>query len=286
MENFYWSVEEMRSQHKHIETCYEDKTKAVWMCMNGSPRPCFSLELLRVMNNFLTDIQTNQGTYANQKIRYVIGASLINGVYNFGGDLELFSELIKNQNRQGLVDYGRACIDVLYKIITHLEKDIDMIALVQGDALGGGFEAVLSATVVVAERGCVMGCPEILFNLFPGMGAFNLLSLKLGPAMARKMILSGDRYLAEDLYDMGIVHILAEKGKGREAVYEYIKRADKLSNGYAGMRRVMDQYNAISHEELMRIVEVWADAALSLSSRDIRLMNRLTDKQIVFNLPN
>ena len=43
------------------------------------------------------------------------------------------------------------------------------IALVQGDALGGGFECALSFDVLIAERSAKMGLPEVLFNLFPGM---------------------------------------------------------------------------------------------------------------------
>ena len=41
------------------------------------------------------------------------------------------------------------------------------IVLVQGDALGGGFECALASDVIVAEESAQMGLPEILFNLFP-----------------------------------------------------------------------------------------------------------------------
>jgi len=38
------------------------------------------------------------------------------------------------------------------------------ISLVQGDALGGGFEFALSSNLIVAERGVRMGFPEIIFD--------------------------------------------------------------------------------------------------------------------------
>jgi len=44
------------------------------------------------------------------------------------------------------------------------------ISLAQGDALGGGFEAALSCSVIIAERRARFGFPEVMFNLFPGMG--------------------------------------------------------------------------------------------------------------------
>ena len=45
------------------------------------------------------------------------------------------------------------------------------IALVQGDALGGGFECALAHDLIIAERSAKLGLPEVLVNLFPGIGA-------------------------------------------------------------------------------------------------------------------
>ena len=50
----------------------------------------------------------------------------------------------------------------------------------QGECLGGGFEAALSSDVIVAEKSARFGFPEILFNLFPGMGAYSFLERKIG----------------------------------------------------------------------------------------------------------
>ena len=76
--------------------------------------------------------------------------------------------------------------------------------------------------LLLPKRGVKLGLPEVLFNLFPGMGAYSLLSAKIGPALAERMILSGKLYLAEELYDMGVIDILAEKGDGELALYNYI----------------------------------------------------------------
>ena len=43
------------------------------------------------------------------------------------------------------------------------------IGLAQGDALGGGFESLLSFNVIIAERDARFGFPENIFGLFPGM---------------------------------------------------------------------------------------------------------------------
>ena len=124
-----------------------------------------------------------------------------------------------------------------------------------------------------------MGLPEVLFNLFPGMGAYSLLSRKIGFAAAEKMILSGCLYSAEQLYDMGVVDILAEKGEGEVAVYRYIKNASKSSNTFQSIQKLKDICNQVSYKELVDIATVWADSAMKLTSKDLRMMERLVRRQ-------
>ena len=107
----------------------------------------------------------------------------------------------------------------------------------QGDALGGGFETALSSDILIAEQGTKMGFPEILFNLFPGMGAYALLSRKLDAKRAERIILSGKLYSAEELYDMGLVDVLVAPNAGEAAVQEYVKREERARNGYQALRK-------------------------------------------------
>ena len=189
------------------------------------------------------------------------------------------ASLIQQADRDGLLAYGKKCIDVLYANIVHFNRPITTISLVQGDALGGGFEAALSSDVLIAEKGTQMGFPEILFNLFPGMGAFSILSRKLDPKRAERMILSGNLYSAEELHDMGLVDILADKGDGEMAVYDYIRRENRARNGFRAVREVRDAINPITYDELLQIVEIWVDTALKLEARDLRMMERLVARQ-------
>jgi DSF synthase len=160
-----------------------------------------------------------------------------------------------------------------------LELPIVTIGLVQGDALGGGFEAVLSFNVIVAEKGTRFGLPEIAFGLFPGMGAHCLLARKVGLAKAEQMMLSNRLYTAEEMYEMGLVHVLAEPGCGEEAVNAYIARNGRKQNGHRGIYEASSLVHPITLDELEAVVEVWADAALCLSDSDLKLMKRLVDAQ-------
>ncbi len=265
--------------YQQLNTYYDEKFRVGWFLMKAEPRPCFTPTLLQELAAYLADVKNDMLNSRGEKYDYLVVGSEVEGIFNLGGDLDLFTHYINQRDREGLLGYAIQCIDILYQNMHHYNVDLTTISLIQGDALGGGFEAALSGNIIIAERGVKMGLPEVLFNLFPGMGAYSLLSRKIGAIKAEQMILSGRIYKAEELYDMGVIDILAEPGEGETAVYQYIKSANRASNSYQAMRRVKDICNNITYEELTRIANVWADAALNLSDKDLRMMQRLVKRQ-------
>ena len=262
-----------------LKTYYDSKNKIGWFLMKGAPRPSFTLKLLVDINGYIDNVKREMVATNGEKYDYLVVGSDIEGVFNLGGDLELFRQYIATGNRQGLLDYAIKCIDILYQNMFHYDLDLTTISLIQGDALGGGFEAALSSNIIIAERGVKMGLPEVLFNLFPGMGAYSLLSRKIGFVAAEKMILSGTIYSAEQLYEMGVIDILAEQGEGELAVYRYIKNASRSRNTFKSMQKIKDICNQVSYKELADIATVWADSALQLTPRDLRMMEKLVRRQ-------
>ena len=212
-------------------------------------------------------------------LRFLVLGSRSPGVFCFGGDLDLFQSLIRDGNRDGLVHYGYRCVEILDRNMRALELPILTIGLVQGAALGGGFEALLSFDHLIAERGATFGLPEVVFGLFPGMGAHAILSRKLGSAMAERLILSNETYSAEQMYDLGIVHQLAEPGEGVQACRDYIARSSRRHPGLVKAREAMRTASPVPLAELKRIVEIWADSAMSLRDQDLKVMSRLSRAQ-------
>ncbi len=202
------------ADNSQLKTYYDAKNKIGWFLMNGAPRPSFTLRLLDDITDYIDSVKQEMSETNGEKYDYLVVGSDVEGVFNLGGDLDLFSKYIETGNRQALLDYAIKCIDILYQNIFHYDLDLTTISLIQGDALGGGFEAALSSNIIVAEKGVKMGLPEVLFNLFPGMGAYSLLSRKIGFTAAEKMILSGCFSSGEKLFDVGVVDVLAEKVEG------------------------------------------------------------------------
>lgn len=266
-------------QYEQLKTFYDAKYKTGWFSMRGFPRPCFTPTLLQDIASYFSQVKQEMLASQGDKYDFLVLSSDINGVFNLGGDLDLFASLIKEQDGDGLLRYAISCIDVLYANMVHLNTDLTTISLVKGDALGGGFEAALSSNVLVAEKGTKLGLPEVLFNLFPGMGAYSLLSRKIGTAKAEKMILSGKLYSAEELFEQGVVDVLAKPGDGELEVYRYIQKSAKSQNSHQALRKVRDYCNPVSYEELLNITKIWVESALKLTPKDLRMMQRLVQRQ-------
>ncbi len=263
---------------ENLNVAYEARHGVYWCRMRPHERPSFTPGLLADladMQRGLVRVAANSDT----PLRYYVLGSELPGIFSLGGDLTVFADRIRDRDGAALTRYARSCIDVLYNNAVSFNLPVVTIALVQGDALGGGFEAALSCDMIVAERGARFGLPEVLFNLFPGMGAYSFLARRLGAAQAEKMVLSGRIYTAEELHELGIVHMLAEPNMGEQAVREFIEKNGKRHNAQAGIFRAGRCVAPVSYDELREISQIWVEAALALTESDLRRMERLTIAQ-------
>ena len=80
-----------------------------------------------------------------------------------------------------------------------------VVAAVNGFALGGGLELAMSCDFIIASSTAKMGLPEVSLGLLPGYGGTQRLSRYVGKALARRMVLTGDVYSADQLFQWGLV---------------------------------------------------------------------------------
>lgn len=263
---------------EQLEVSWDETLGALWTFMRPRGRPSYNPDLLADFHAWQRGILARFSDSPSE-LRYLLLGSRTPGVFNLGGDLDLFAAKIRERNRDALVAYGKSCVRILHRNMGGLGLPMITIGLAQGDALGGGFESLLSFNVIIAEKGAKFGFPENLFGLFPGMGAYSLLARRIGAAMAEEMILGGRMYTAEEMKDAGIVHILAEPEKGIETARDYIARGKRR---HTGSRAVFEAGRAVAPvplAELDRVVEIWADACLELRDRDLKVMQRLVSAQ-------
>lgn len=271
------------NQLRQIDIDYDQETSTLYWWMKPSPRPCFNAAFLEEAATFERALEQHDGwiTHAGRqcKVENAVFGSRIPGVFNLGGDLSMFITAILRKDRESLTYYGRLCVDNMYRRLMGFGADVATYSLIQGKAFGGGFECALSSDVIIAERSATMSFPEVLFNMFPGMGALSLLARKVGMRRADEIIMSGRVYGAKEMHELGVVDVLAEDGAGLEVARAMIRSRQRKGNSYRAMARAKREFQAVTHAEMRNVVDIWVGAALCLENRDLRMMARLVRAQ-------
>lgn len=240
-----------------------------------TPIQCYSLAAMGELQRVLLDIAENDGL-----VKHFVMTSDVPGVFNFGGDLSLFVLLIRARDHESLRLYGRRCVDLLWWMETAAQIGVHTTVLVQGDTLGGGLESVMPFHKVIFERSAQAGFPEVLFNSFPGMGAWNFTIRKAGFAVANEMILSGKLYTAEQLHDCHLVDMVVDDGHGEEAIEEALRSVHPRLRGTLAALQARSIAAPVTYQSLMDIVDRWTINSLNLTDRDLKLMERLARAQV------
>lgn len=249
---------------------YEEERRTVWMLLRAQPRPCFNHALIEEIMNMSWLVR--QSGFV---VDFWVTGSLVPDMYNTGGDLRFFVECIQNGRREALRAYARACVDCVHAASRGFDTGAITLAMVEGSALGGGFEAALAHHFVLAQRDARLGFPEIAFNLFPGMGGYSLVARRAGMKLAEELIYRGESHTAEWHEQYGLVDVLFEPGHGYVSTRTFIDTLQPKLNGVRAMLRARQRVLQLPRSELMDITEDWVDAAFCLEPKDIAYMERL-----------
>src|SRR5215469_8836677 len=108
--------------------------------------------------------------------------------------------------------------------ITERPATKPIIAAVEGYALAGGFELVLSCDLVVASEQAKFGLPEVRRGLVAGAGGLLRLPRRIPYHLAMEIALSGEHFPAARLHQAGLVNLLAPAGQALSAAKELASR--------------------------------------------------------------
>ena len=264
-----------------LEVEFDSHSRAFWMFYKADTPPCYTLQTI----NDIVDVRESlRALFRADKpelfpVRYFVMASKRPDIFNLGGDLATFAESIRKGSRAAFRRYGHAAIDGLYGLTQGFGLPIVTLALVQGDALGGGLEAAMAEDFLIAERSAKLGVPEVAFNTFPGMGAASTLTRRMGAAWAEEVMMSGRVFSGAEMHAHGLVDVLAEDGDGVACANRWIAGGEQR---FADLRSVAQSRRAclpISYEELIAVNDQWGECCYSVSEGDIRHMDRLVAAQ-------
>jgi DSF synthase len=266
---------------EHLSIDLDVDRKAFWFFFHPAPVPCFNPGVLKEILAVQAALKAARCQIAVHPdhvvgVRWVVVGSRVPGVFNLGGDLALFLDLIKAQDWQALSKYATDCIDTIFNHVEGYGAGVGTISLVQGRALGGGFECALASGTIIAEEQAVLGLPEILFNLFPGMGAANMLARRVSGHRTDAMITAGGQWSARQLFDWGVINRVVEDGDGVRAANDWIDRYGEQGILHQRMKRL---HIPLTYGELVGSITEWSTAAMGISSRDQKLIKRLRRAQ-------
>ncbi|MFC4912891.1 crotonase/enoyl-CoA hydratase family protein [Actinomadura gamaensis] len=128
-----------------------------------------------------------------------------------------------------------------------------LIAAVEGYALAGGCEIALSCDMVVAARGASFGLPEPKRGLVAAGGGLLRLPQRIPFHIAMEIALTGDKYPAERMAELGFVNRLAEDGGALAAAKELaLKVAENAPLALAATKKVIVESADWTAEEAWR----------------------------------
>ena len=232
----------------------------------------FTPALVQEFRGLVDELQDRR---AATPLNYAVVQSADPAYFSMGGDLRYFRDCIQRRDAAALRDYSMRCLDLLEAWSGRLKDTTTSIALIQGRALGGGFEMALSTDYLIAEEHSSFGFPEIMFGLFPCTGAMGLLSTRIGARQAERMMTNKKIYSATELYDMGLVDEICATGEGELAVERFIANHSSRLKARLKVQQSRCRHTALDHAEGVRIVEDWVETAMCLSADELRTMDML-----------
>jgi enoyl-CoA hydratase len=115
-----------------------------------------------------------------------------------------------------------------------------VIAAVNGFALGGGCELALACDFIYAASGAKLGQPEVSLGVIPGFGGTQRLAERVGLALARELIYTGELVSAERALAIGLVNAVIPPDELMTKVQAVAARiAEKGPLAVAQAKRVM-----------------------------------------------
>ena len=147
---------------------------------------------LEALESALTELETDQS------VRAIVVTGAGERAFVAGGDI---ADL---DSRQGLAHYQEFA-EVIHRVFRRFEiSDKPTIGAINGWALGGGTELLLTLDIRLVAQGARLGLPEITLGLFPGAGGTQRLIRQIPLCRAKEMMFCGEQISADEAVALGL----------------------------------------------------------------------------------
>ncbi len=261
-----------------VELTYDCDDRTVTSWWNHAQRPNMTPEVMRSCDSLYAGLKACSWA-GDDWFRFYVMRTKHERIWSYGGDFSLLLDVIERKDAATLRKYGEVCIQSIHKVLSGVGDRTISIAAVDGTCLGGGLEGALACDYVVAEKSVKLGLPEANIGMFPGAGAYSMLTRKIGRRETERLITAGAYFTGEEAYELGIVDELAEDGEMDKALARLKDTIAPRFNTYLTTVRARRRVAPIMLEEMQLVIDDWVDAAMNMEPHHLMLMRYLLDKQ-------
>lgn len=207
------------AEHTYQTILFEMRNKGAWITMN-LPKDMNSLtvDMLSEIENVLNACRDDENVAA-------VAVTGSGRAFCTGANLkEILSSL--HDPTPGTKDFLER-IGEVFNMIRAYPKPV--IAAVNGYALAGGLELVMSCDLVIAAESAKMGDAHSNFGILPGAGGAAVLPRKAGINRAKYLMFTGDSVSASEMERYGLVNKVVPDGELTASVDELIQKLSEKS---------------------------------------------------------
>jgi enoyl-CoA hydratase/carnithine racemase len=159
-----------------------------------------------------------------------------------GADLEMLGSGASGDGPDADDGSFERFLAAVYEAFRRLERmPLPTIAAINGIALAGGLEMILCCDLAIAAAGAKIGDAHANFGIVPGGGGSVRLARRVGPALAKQLMFTGDFLPAEELRHSGLLNDVVADAELEGAVDALVARfATKSPLGLALMKQLTD----------------------------------------------
>lgn len=256
---------------KNINIRIDYQNKILWIEIGSDEELFYSYETIC---NFHDSLDGIKNAIETEKLTHVFFKSSNKKVWSMGGDLVMFLNCIKDNDVDRLRDYAYKCVKIVCEINNGFRTNAVVVSIIEGNAFGGGLECALSTHYIIAEEHVKFSFPETLFGTFPGMGAFSILTRKIGFFKAQEMINSSQKWGTSEMFNLNLINHIA---KTQNAIKEALEL--KTKNIFTRKNQFETICSSLKVDELIEIVDIWIHQVMSLDTDKIEFMKKLIDAQ-------
>jgi DSF synthase len=269
---------ELRDYRRYLDINTTRLTTGAFVVWVKYRLPKFTLGMLHEIHQVLLTMRAWKG----DDIAYIVWDTDI----GLGGDLAYFLSCIRAGDRQGLAEYAELAVTCVWENFRLPLKGsrgpVVPIGLVRRTAKAGAVEAMASSTEVFACESAEISLPEVLIDLFAGMGAKEIIARTAkDPKFVFAMMRDGKPRSVRELHEQRIVqHVIPCDVEDPEAfMYRWLVEEAPSQSVHFGRWQLAwrtHYFLGVSKARLRWITNAWIDQAMGLSDESLGAMERIS----------